>query len=126
MYCREDRKFAEISNTGVMIMNVNKFEEEFPLMLDYAKRQRSFPGQDQELINMYKNANDWKKEKFMQLPMQYNWKAYWGLAPSIPSQIKILHQHGPKQGRGLESMAMCNYTVFDLDDDINPVGAFPA
>ena len=66
------------------------------------------------MIYNYREANDALKEKFQLLPMHYNWKAYWGLEPSAFSQVKILHFHGPKLGRGLEVIAKCNLTAISL------------
>jgi hypothetical protein len=65
-----------------MVMNVERFEQELPKMLQQARDEKVYPSQDQELINNYCEANDALKEKFQLLPMHYNWKAYWGLEPS--------------------------------------------
>lgn len=44
--------------------------------------------------------------------MQYNWKLYWKLYWKLPSsdfsQVKMIHFHSPKLGRGLEELATCN------------------
>ena len=37
-----------------------------------------------------------------------------GVGPSAFSQVKILHFHGPKLGRGLEVIAKCNLTAISL------------
>ena len=109
-YGREFSKGPDIMNTGVMVIHVERFEQELPFILQTGRDTVPYPGNDQELLNLYKTANDTAKEKFQLLPMQYNWKAYWGLEPSDFSQIKVVHFHGPKLGRGLEEMATCNVT----------------
>jgi hypothetical protein len=113
-YGQEYSKLGHIFNTGVMVMNVERFEQELPKMLQQARDAEVYPGHDQILINNYREANDVLKEKFHLLPMHYNWKAYWGLEPSAFSQVKILHFHGPKLGRGLEVIAKCNLTAMSL------------
>jgi hypothetical protein len=113
-YGREYSKLGHILNTGVMVINVERFEQELPKMLQQARDEKVYPGHDQQLINNYREANDALKEKFQLLPMHYNWKAYWGLEPSAFSQVKILHFHGPKLGRGLEVIAKCNLNAISL------------
>ena len=94
-------------------MNVERFEQELPKMLQQARDEEVYPN-DQQMLNNYREANDTLKERFQLLPMHYNWKAYWGLEPSAFSQVKILHFHGPKLGRGLEAMAKCNVTAISF------------
>ena len=90
-----------------MVIYVERFEEELPFILQTVRDRVPYSFHDQELLNLYQRANDYK-EKFQLLSMQYNWKAYyWGLKPSVFSQIKIVHFHDPKLGRGLEEMATC-------------------
>jgi hypothetical protein len=113
-YGREYSKLGLIFNTGVMVMNVERFEQELPKMLQQARDEKVYPGHDQILMNNYREANDAQKEKFQLLPMHYSWKAYWGLEPSAFSQVKIIHFHGPKLGRGLEVIAKCNLTAMSL------------
>jgi hypothetical protein len=113
-YGREYSKLGHIVNTGVMVLNVEHFEQELPKMLQQARDEKVYPGHDQILINNYCEANDALKEKFQLLPMHYNWKAYWGLEPSAFSQVKIIHFHGPKLGVGLEAIAKCNLTAISL------------
>ena len=118
MYGRETMKYPHINNTGVMVMNVDKFEQEFPRILDYGKQAKHFPKHDQDLLNMYQQRKR-NRIKFSLLPMQYNWKPYWGLEPSPFSQVKVIHMHGPKPGKGLEIMAERNITIFDVKGDVN-------
>jgi hypothetical protein len=113
-YGREYTKDHQIFNTGVMVMNVERFEQDLPKMLQQARDEEVYPLHDQQILNNYRKANDALKEKFQLLPMHYNWKAYWGLEPSNFSQVKILHFHGPKLGSGLEAMAKCNMAAISL------------
>jgi hypothetical protein len=113
-YGREYSKGPLITNTGVMVMNVERFEQELPKMLQQARDEEVYPQHDQQMLNNYREANDTLKEKFQLLPMHYNWKAYWRLEPSTFSQIKILHLHGPKFGSGLQAMGKCNVTAVSL------------
>jgi len=74
-------------NTGVMLMNVKNLYstyEEFVLFIkNNMKKDWAF---DQNAYNIY------YKGKITKLPIEYNWKPYWGDSPSK----KIIHFHGPK------------------------------
>ncbi|GFH61665.1 hypothetical protein CTEN210_18141 [Chaetoceros tenuissimus] len=107
-YGREYSKSAQIFNAGVMVMNVERLDYEMPKIIEYAKSLDSYPSHDQEMLNGYQEMNDQANEMFNLLPMQYNWKSYWGLEPSTFSEVKILHFHGPKLGRGLDEMSTCD------------------
>jgi hypothetical protein len=108
-YGREYSKNAEIVNTGVMVINVKRLDEEMPKIIEHARTaEENYPGHDQEMLNFYREKNDHAYEEFSLLPMQYNWKAYWGLEPSTFSDLKIIHFHGPKLNRGLEEMSLCD------------------
>merc|ERR1711862_357012 len=77
--------------------------------IQQARMRDVYPVHDQQMLNIYrKNGNE---RKHTLLPIYYNWKVYWKLEPSSFSQIKIVHFHGPKPGRGLEGMAKCNLTA---------------
>ena len=69
-------------------MNVERFEQELPKMLQQARDEEVYPN-DQQMLNNYREANDTLKEKFQLLPMHYNWKAYRRLEPSTFFQVKI-------------------------------------
>lgn len=111
-YGREFSKTSEIVNTGVMVMHVKRFEQELPLILQTGREQGTYPGQDQALLNIYRNTNEKNRQKFKLLPIHYNWKVYWRLEPFDFSQVKVVHFHGPKAGRGLEEMSKCDFTGF--------------
>ena len=120
-YGREYSKSAHIFNTGVMVMNVKRLDYEMPKIIEYAKSQDTYPRHDQKMLNGYREMNDQAHEMFNLLPMQYNWKAYWGLEPSSLSEVKILHFHGPKLGRGLDEMSTCDVdAIFNLPKQFLP------
>lgn len=96
-------------NTGVMIMHVPRFREEWPSILAFAKSLSEFPAHDQFLLNWYFQQK--RPEQFDMLPLHWNWKSYWKLEPSKWQDVKILHFHGPKPGRFLEETAICDVTV---------------
>lgn len=118
MYGRQYFKRADISNSGVMVMNVKQYMKEVPLMLDHIKNwgTEQYPqytqpdGWDQRIVNNYRASSDITMAKFKLLPLHYNWKPYWGLEPSSFEQVKIIHFHGPKPGRVLDEMGKCNLT----------------
>lgn len=74
-------------NTGVMLMNIKHFIEKDEMIVDYIKNNfESLGTWDQTLYNnLYKN-------NFTKLPIQFNWKPYWGLNENA----KIVHFHGVK------------------------------
>ncbi len=121
---REYAKKVEFVNTGVMVINVDRFEQELPQMLHMAKTSKSYPGHDQDMLNQYLQKNAKVRRKINILPMHYNWKSYWGLEPSKFSQVKIIHFHGPKLGQGLEEMKNCdvdaisNYFIPEYKDHL--------
>ena len=107
-YGREYNKKPSIASTGVMLINVDRFEEEIPKILHQARIIQSYPLNDQHMINEYKNKHGSPEEIFQMLPIFYNWKPYWKLQPSSFSEVKILHFHGPKSGQGLDHIANCD------------------
>mmetsp|Transcript_3802 Transcript_3802/g.5817 ORF Transcript_3802/g.5817 Transcript_3802/m.5817 type:complete len:435 (+) Transcript_3802:62-1366(+) len=116
-YGREYGKAPVTSNTGVMVINVKKFAKEIPGMIKLLDKKGNFGAYDQGLIKAYFGSKKkWFKRKLKRhvLPIHYNWKAYWKLEPSNFDQVKIIHFHGPKPGRGLEEIASCNITGVEL------------
>ena len=91
---------------------------ELPKILHMARNAKKYPTHDQEMLNWYNTEHT--KDMFKLLPMHYNWKAYWGLEPSDFSEVKILHFHGPKLGRGLEEMSACNISAVSPEFRIEP------
>lgn len=74
-------------NAGVMLMNIKHFLEKDNFLVDYINNNfESLNTWDQTMYNnLYKGIFD-------KLPLEYNWKPYWG----INSDSKIIHFHGPK------------------------------
>jgi len=108
-YGREYKKSAHlIFNTGVMVINVKRFAQDIPSILENARKKIGYPANDQAMLNNYRMAKDVPEHKFKMLPMHYNWKTYWELEPTDFSQLKIIHTHGPKIGSGLEGVAKCD------------------
>ena len=119
MYGREFAKYPQLWNTGVMMIDVPKFSAEMPAILNYGllvAREKGnatvpFPACDQGWMNEYfsKQENQGRHLRTL-LPINFNWKSYWGLTPSAWSDLKIIHFHGPKPGRLLEEIAMCDFS----------------
>ena len=98
-------------NTGVMLINVPRFQTLFPALLAFGRaRNFSFPAFDQGWLNAF-----FKEEMptgRAMLDVKWNWKVYWGKEEYVPY---ILHFHGPKPGRGnfLECLASMNDACLD-------------
>eukprot|EP00594_Rhizosolenia_setigera_P011359 CAMPEP_0178978684 /NCGR_PEP_ID=MMETSP0789-20121207/25350_1 /TAXON_ID=3005 /ORGANISM="Rhizosolenia setigera, Strain CCMP 1694" /LENGTH=456 /DNA_ID=CAMNT_0020668559 /DNA_START=42 /DNA_END=1412 /DNA_ORIENTATION=+ len=113
-YGREGGMHPHNINTGVMMIDLKKFEEELPLIFDHGRNMESPPEHDQELLNHYffgDVAGGLGNPKLDLLPIGYNWKPYWhvGNASGFEKNVKIVHTHGPKPGRGLEKMSTCDF-----------------
>uniref|UniRef100_A0A7S2YF33 Nucleotide-diphospho-sugar transferase domain-containing protein n=1 Tax=Entomoneis paludosa TaxID=265537 RepID=A0A7S2YF33_9STRA len=109
MYGREHEKERLLPiNTGVMMVDIPKFEQAWPDMFAFALAKGPFGAFDQGWITDYFESTPERKANSTLLPVYWNWKPYWPLASQVPvSQIKIFHFHGPKPGRGLETLAHC-------------------
>ena len=111
-YGRETKTIPHIKNTGVMVMDVRRLGVLIPRLFRYLQANGPQPAFDQGLLNNY-FSDFHSSPKFttrrLQLSIYYNWKIYWSLYPSTFEQIKIVHLHGPKKGRGLELIAACQY-----------------
>ena len=106
-YGREYGMHPHIYNTGVMMIDVEKFENERRLMFDFARNRTVYPNHDQQLLNFYFDREAFR-DKRDQLPIHYNWKPYWTLEPTTIEEVKIVHFHGPKPSKGLEEIANCD------------------
>ena len=78
-------------NTGVMLLNVNTLKTEDEKIIkfindNFGKVQLPYGSYDQPIMNFL------FKDKFDRLPLEYNWKPYWG----INEDAKIIHFHGAK------------------------------
>ena len=76
-------------NSGVMLMNIKEMRRTSDALLDATiARMRSGFGTNHDQADM----NGFYFEQWDRLPIEYNWKPYWG----VSDQAKILHFHGPK------------------------------
>ena len=77
-------------NSGVMMMNLPALratrEEFFETVRQNLPREA--PYDDQTMLNIC------YRERYSRLPLDMNWKPYWGFSESA----KIVHFHGPKPG----------------------------
>jgi hypothetical protein len=98
------------SNTGVILMNVHGFEQEWPDILAWGERiKRGFPAHDQLWLNrFYAAPQKWKARNEL-LPPTWNWKVYWVAEPiDILEQVYLVHFHGPKPQNGVEEIRHCD------------------
>jgi len=74
-------------NSGVMLMNVHHFISQDEFIVNYIK-------ENFENLKVFDQGiyNDLYKDKMSKLPIEYNWKTYWG----INHDAKIVHFHGAK------------------------------
>jgi len=83
-----------IANTGVLIINIAKWKEVIPHLLQYANLHKwNFHEQDQGLILSY--IRDHLQKRVSLLPNELNWKPYW----TLNNNASIIHFHGPKPKR---------------------------
>ena len=81
---REDWSFI---NTGVMVLNLKTFLTDDEFILEQIRRGfDTFKVWDQTLYNEFYAG------RFDKLPLEYNWKPYWG----VRADARIIHFHGPK------------------------------
>ena len=76
-------------NSGVMLMNIPEMRRTSPYLFEatLARMQAGFGvGHDQGDLNAF------YFEQWDRLPLEYNWKPYWG----VNDRSVILHFHGPK------------------------------
>ena len=91
-------------NTGVMIIDVPRFQKELPAMLRFRNESAGpFPAFDQGLINAYFEQSRNVEQGRAMLPIEWNWKVYWPTPPDMLGKIKIVHFHEPKPGKGMSS-----------------------
>lgn len=109
-YGREGGKHPHIHNTGVMVIDVAKFADIIPGMINYLKANGDQGAFDQGLMNKYFRTHSATLGVHL-LTIHYNWKVYWKVEPSSFEQVKVVHLHGPKPGRGLEAIAECDPTM---------------
>lgn len=86
-----DRDSWNYFNAGVMVMNPRHMRAEYPLFERYlidALKEKTHSFHDQIAYNEFYRGR-WER-----LPLELNWKPYWGLNDSA----RLLHFHGPKLG----------------------------
>lgn len=108
---QQDPSYLTPSNTGVVLMDVYRFADDWPDFYLYGRKEGPFLSFDQGWFNSFYSSSRRRRKKRALLPLHWNWKAYWMLddPPSDSfKKIKILHFHGPKPGRGLYDMAICS------------------
>lgn len=76
------------ANSGVLVINVKNMRESYPEFAKFIVKNlyEGWPGCDQE------NYRRFYTGKWDNLPLEMNWKPYWG----ENANISILHWHGPK------------------------------
>lgn len=75
-------------NSGVMVMNVPAMRREVENLWHFIVTRFWFGAHDQEALREYYAG------RFETLPLELNWKPYWGMNPAA----RIVHFHGPKPG----------------------------
>ena len=120
-YGRQQSIAPSRHNTGVMVIDVQRFSKAWPDMLDFARFNLSeFPGHDQIWLNQYFRSSPELQEQVDVLPLYWNWKAYWRVEPSNwDAHLKVLHFHGPKPGRFLDETATCQVDIV-FNKTLNP------
>ena len=131
LYAAESNKHTRYPvNTGVMLMNVPRFQRLFPALLTFGReRNFSFPAFDQGWLNAF-FSKEMPTGRAL-LAMRWNWKVYWGgslwkldcgegkgrdperdstCQPRLKDSPYIVHFHGPKPGKDnfLECLASMN------------------
>lgn len=97
-------------NTGVMMIDIPRFEEEWSSILEFGRTHGPFRAADQGWLNRYFESTTARLRNRTLLGGEWNWKVYWMLEPNSLDQIKVIHFHGPKPGKGVWEIAECNTT----------------
>ncbi|MDQ0450037.1 glycosyltransferase [Methylobacterium aerolatum] len=85
---RQDLFDTDQFNSGVMVINVPRFEEQRQSFLNFASNNLGpfLPGVDEPIFNQF------FRDSFDQLPIGLNWRPFFGYNRSA----QIIHFHGPK------------------------------
>jgi hypothetical protein len=111
MYGRQMSLGATPVNTGVILFDAYRLEEEFESILQFG---RDDPMQivnkafDQGWLNAYFVESPEHRHKIALLPIHWNWKVYWSLEPSSVEDVRIIHFHGNKANDWLWRAAVCD------------------
>ena len=118
MYWRETQIHERTPyNTGIMLIDVPRFASN---LKGFLKWRNSYPNQadftafDQDWFNKYFEQSPEKLEERTLLPLYWNWKVYWTLEPSVFSDIKVVHFHGPKPSLGAFKIGPCDTNMTDF------------
>ena len=112
LYSAESTRDAVPRNTGVMFINIPRFERMWPELLTFGRSHNfSFQAYDQGWINAFFAE---KPEQRAYLNELWNWKVYWGGGTAMRPPL-LVHFHGPKPGRAqfLDCLASRNESCLD-------------
>lgn len=107
VYGRETNITGPPFNTGVMMIDVPRFDTDWPNILKFGITNGPFSAHDQGWLNQYFQSSPARLKNRTMLSNHWNWKTYWQVLPSMWGQLKIVHLHGPKPGNGLFEMSTC-------------------
>jgi hypothetical protein len=111
MYGRQLSLGATPENTGVILFDAYRLEEEFESILQFGRNDplKIVKGAfDQTWLDGYFVENPEHRHKITLLPIHWNWKTYWNLEPSSAKDIRIIHFHGNKADDWLWRAAVCD------------------
>lgn len=98
---RDPQDLTDI-NSGVMVMNVPAMRQEVANFWHFIVNNfERFGAHDQDALREYYAG------RFDTLPLEMNWKPYWGVNPAA----RIVHFHGPKPGVVRHLLADLGYPV---------------
>ena len=104
-YGPEFKKEDGAFNTGVMFLSVGRFGSQLNSILDFGEKHKfNFPAFDQGLLNAF-FENPTKEHLRAVLPLEWNYKVYWGDPRATSTSSRIVHFHGPKPNRMLDCLA---------------------
>jgi len=110
LYGRQTKTTRRPVNNGVMMFDVYRFSKEWPSILHFGTENFPDYSYDQMWFNNYFTSSKERMANRSTLGNEWNWKSYWPLNPNEWRQVKLVHSHGPKIGKGLEFMAQCDPT----------------
>jgi lipopolysaccharide biosynthesis glycosyltransferase len=99
-------------NSGAMIMNIPHFIKQDTFIVDYINNHfETLHVVDQTLYN------DLYRGRITRLPLEYNWKTYWG----VNEQAKVIHFHGAKPSM-VESESRAKVSEIAYLRNLSPAG----
>lgn len=104
-YGSEHTKKIVAFNTGVMFLSVSKLGSQLDNILNFGREHKfNFPAFDQGLLNAFFEQQS-KEHLRAVLPLEWNYKVYWGDPSATSTSSRIVHFHGPKPDRMLDCIA---------------------